>query len=61
MFGDIVKKKVEIRSAIFGTGPAKIYKGVVTGTFQDGHFTFIKLDTADWINSLYIERITIVE
>lgn len=61
MFGDLVKKKVEIHSKLFGTGWSQTYKGVVTGLFQDGHLTFIKLDTGEWINTLYVESIKVIE
>ena len=59
----LVNKKVEIQSKSIGTGvfQASTYKGIVTAIWQDGHCTFIELDSGVLINTLYVANITIVD
>ena len=58
----LVNKKVVIQSKSIGTGvlQASTYKGVVTAIWQDGHCTFIELDSGELINTIYIASITIL-
>ena len=59
----LVNKKVEIQSKSIGTGTFQTatYKGVVTAIWQDGHCTFIELDSGVLINTLYVAYIKIVD
>ena len=57
----LINKKVEIYIKPFGTGIAKSYKGVVVSLQQDGHCTFIELDSGELINTIYIANITILD
>ena len=40
---------------------AGTYKGTVVALWQDGHCTFIELDSGELINTLYIASITILD
>lgn len=59
----LINKKVAIQSKSYGTGmfQAGTYKGTVVALWQDGHCTFIELDSGELINTLYIASITILD
>ncbi len=58
----LINKKVEIKTESFGSHYASSpYNGVVLSIYQDGHCTFIELDSGELINTKYITCITIIE